>query len=239
MSVWVCAPSARDGGGTFPLFRKRGYKLCVWRDAGAPEIDADHVITGEWKGVYFAANRCFEWVFENDSQCDWSLFCGDDTTPDPNKGPGQIAKECSNHFSGIDGPCIDNATFGVCQPCGDDWTDSKGRVIERIAGSPFVGREFARRINQGRGVFWEEYFHMGGDEELWNVARNLGVYWERHDLCHLHQHWGRPKPGEKMVINPVIPKFLARANSPEEWRHFQKVFNERKRAGFPGSECLP
>ncbi len=35
-----------------------------------------------------------------------------------------------------------------------------------------------------------------------------------------------------------MPAFLERANSPEEWARYKRIFEGRKLAGFPGSEVL-
>lgn len=128
-------------------------------------------------------------------------------------------------------PC---STFGVMQPTGDRWLDSKGQcAIDRICGSPWIGREFAKRINQGRGPLWPEYHHMFADEELQNVALKYGVLWQRRDLIHEHKHWARPRG-----YREDMPQWAAAINSPEEWRASQTLFSERKAAGFPGSEPL-
>lgn len=157
-------------------------------------------------------------------------------------------------------------TFGVMQPTGDRWGDhrdthpyrphydasgrciqcghmkdhhrhSVGAYIDRVAGSPWMGREFCLRVNQGRGPLWPEYFHMGCDEELQAVATRLEVFWQRPDLTHLHKHWGRGLDG-KLVDSSTMPEFLKRANSIEEWNQYKKLFAEREAAGFPGSEPL-
>lgn len=75
---------------------------------------------------------------------------------------------------------------------------------------------------------------MGEDEELQAVATKLGVFWQRPDLIHRHNHWGRPRKGEKMGLTSRMPPFLLRANSPEEWNKYKRIFAERKAAGFPG-----
>lgn len=153
-------------------------------------------------------------------------------------------------------------TFGVMQPTGDRWGEhrnthqftarpgqgqqmcsqcgrfqenvihSVGAYIDRVAGSPWMGREFCLRVNQGRGPLWPEYFHIGCDEELQAVAKRLGVFWQRPDLIHLHRHWGRDAGKSNM------PEFLKRANSTEEWNAYKKLFTEREAKGFPGSEPL-
>lgn len=157
-----------------------------------------------------------------------------------------------------------NPTFGVMQCTGDRWGDQRnthvpqimkdgrcsvcgqpknaakhlqGAYIDRVAGSPWMGREFCLRVNQGRGPLWPEYFHMGVDEELQAVATRMRVFWQRPDLIHLHKHWGRG-PSDKPGSAANMPEFLKRANSVEEWHKYKKLFAEREAAGFPGSELL-
>lgn len=138
------------------------------------------------------------------------------------------------------------ATFGVMQPTGDRFGESpndpnpamRGAYIDRVAGSPWMGREWCKRINQGRGPLWPEYFHMGADEELQAIATKLGVLWQRPELLHHHAHWGRPREGERMAPSERMPEFLKRANSGEEWAAYKNLFAERKAAGFPGAEPL-
>lgn len=156
------------------------------------------------------------------------------------------------------------ATFGVMQPTGDRWGHDRnthtpqltkdgrcsqcghpkdhyrhmmGAYIDRVAGSPWMGREFCLRANQGKGPLWPGYYHMGCDEELQAVATRLGVFWQRPDLIHLHQHWGRGV-GDAMGLTANMPDFLKRANSREEWAKYKQLFLEREAAGFPGSEPL-
>jgi hypothetical protein len=90
-------------------------------------------------------------------------------------GAKQIAKECTAHFGG---------TFGVMQPTGDRWANGS---IDRICGSPWLGREFCTRMYHGKGPMYGGYLHMFGDEELQHVATRLGVLWQRRDLTHLSQ----------------------------------------------------
>jgi hypothetical protein len=113
-----------------------------------------------------------------------------------------------------------------------------GAYIDRVAGSPWIGREFARRMYQGRGPYWPEYTHMGVDEELQAVAMKYGVFWQRPDLTHFHQHWGRPREGETIGQSDRMPAFLKQANSAGEWKRYKRIFAERKAMGFPGSEPL-
>lgn len=158
--------------------------------------------------------------------------------------------------------------FGVMQPTGDRWGEDRnthaftpltscggckcqlcglqedapahmiGAYIDRVAGSPWIGREFARRMYQGNGPYFPEYTHMGVDEELQAVAQKLGVFWQRPDLTHFHQHWGRPRDGERIGQADRMPAFLEKANSAPEWARYKNIFASRKASGFPGSEPL-
>jgi hypothetical protein len=79
---------------------------------------------------------------------------------------------------------------------------------------------------------------MGEDEELQHVAIKHGVFWQRPDLIHYHDHWGRAREGERLGQRDRMPQFLEKANSPEEWHKYKKLFSERLAAGFPGSDPL-
>jgi len=120
------------------------------------------------------------------------------------------------------------------QPTGDRWAEGQwgfqNAPIDRVAGSAWIGREFALRAYGGDGPLWPEYRHMFPDEELQCVAEKLGVFWQRRDLTQFHNHWGRNGNAADM------PTFLAEANSREHWDKYKALFEARKAAGFPGHE---
>ena len=60
------------------------------------------------------------------------------------------------------------------------------------------------------------------------VAKELGVYWERQDLIHLHNHWRRT--GQQIPWAAAID---------QDYTEFIPVFWERLRAGWPGHVPLP
>lgn len=250
MSVYYCIPSKRppeEAEKCLRLWRERGYKLSIVRDAVDldPLFDADltwfsEPIWGGYPGYSIATNYAVKQALEEDSTCDFVVCGGDDIEPDLNHSAEEIARQCSEHFRSVSGlDCTSTAhwerieTFGVMQPTGDRWGDRQGPYIERVCGSPWIGREFALRINQGKGPLWPQYFHMGEDEELQAVAIKYGVLWQRPDLIHLHNHWGRARGQAE-----DRPAFLDRANTPEEWRKYKQLFAARQTAGFPGSEPL-
>ncbi len=229
MSVWWCVPSARDGGGTLPAWKEKGYKTALWRSTGVErDVPADLVMTGDYPGYYQATNRLIKTVLDADKSCDWVVCGGDDTLPDA-RNPEDIAIECSTYFLVRTG----RSTHGVMQPTGDPWLDGQGRIIERIAGSPWIGREFCERANLGNGPWWPEYTHCFGDEELQNVATRLGVFWQRPDLTHEHHNWARARGDQR-----DMPEFLREANSPQHWAKYKALYERRKAGGFPGSEVL-
>ena len=109
-----------------------------------------------------------------------------------------------------------------------------GKIIERIAGSPWIGREFFRCMYGGTGPWWHEYTHCFGDEELQCVAKKLGVFLQRADLTQYHENWARKRGSIE-----DRPAFLAEANSSAHWVKYQSIFLMRKAAGFPGHEPIP
>jgi len=128
-------------------------------------------------------------------------------------------------------------TFGVMQPTGDRWGDDAyarakwpdaPAMIDRICGSPWMGREFCLRINQGQGPLWMEYHHNWADEELQNVAIKYGCFWQRRDLTHYHNH-ARRKGGQWKEHQRGFDS---------DYTRMKPLFDARKKMNFPGSEPL-
>lgn len=246
MSVWLTIPSARppaEAEKCLALWRKQGYRIALWRDMPAWDAPSDPpcelmLVEPMYPGYAEAVNRLISQVMALDPHAEWFVTGGDDVEPDLNHTADEIAGQCSGYFRGLyDGSDRHHrATFGVMQPTGDRFANGS---IDRIAGSPWIGREFARRMYGGNGPYWHEYTHMFVDEEIQCVAEKYGVFWQRRDLIHLHHHFQR----ESVALNsPAIdkprPAFLNEANSPEHWKKYQAIFKARKAAGFPGSEPL-
>lgn len=210
----------------------------------------------EYPGYATAINALIEWVRVEDPDAEWFIAAGDDVYPDPNHTAEEIAAECADHFRDRTaemsyGPAmaggrtatpvaIMGPTFGVMQPTGDRFA---GGSIDRIAGSAWIGREFARRAYGGNGPLWPEYTHMFVDEELQEVAKKLGVFWQRPDLIHLHRHYQRFSDDihSTAVQMPTPPHMEASCNdgyTREHWIKYKAIFQKRKAEGFPGSEVL-
>lgn len=241
------------------LWRERGYRIALFCDspASAEDRSVDVILSPErlyinaYPGYSQASNALVNHALSIDPKCDWVVLGGDDMEPDLNHTAEEIARECSRYFDRINindaaqwkRPYIGGyaATFGVMQPTGDRYgEDARSREIygpdraaysDRVCGSPWIGREFALRINQGRGPLWPEYFHMFEDQELFDVASNLGVLWQRRDLIHYHHHWARARGRSE-----DMPEFLREVNSQKHWRESKAIYDRRKAAGFPGSE---
>jgi hypothetical protein len=259
MSVWLCIPSKRppqEAEKVLKLWRKRGYKIALFLDDWRFENRTyDRILsgftTGGYPGYANAVNALVKDVAYMDPTAEWFIAAGDDVEPDLNHSAEEIADQCLLHFSHVGASLCESGTFGVMQPTADRWGDTprsraqfgenRGAYIDRVCGSAWIGREFARRVNLGNGPLWPKYKHQFVDEELQEVATRLGVFWQRPDLMQLHRHWGRGPdeapnmPGDRSKM----PDFLTEANSTEHWAKYKKLFDTRKAAGFPGSELLP
>jgi len=233
-NVWLTIPSCRPGGGTIPAWRERGYKIAVLRQNEPIEADIQ-IRTGEYLGWARSTNILAKLVMQVDPLAMWCVSGGDDTLPEPNRTPDEIAAQLTAHFGG---------TFGVMQPTGDRWCDSdtsramfgqhRGAIIDRIAGSPWMGREWIERAYGGNGPMFAEHYHCWSDQELCEVAEKMGVYWRRRDLTHRHNHWLRDNDN-----------LTGRTDEPQSWRvasedymRGRALFEERKRLNFPGSDPL-
>lgn len=165
--------------------------------------------------------------------------------------------------------------FGVMQPTGDRWgqgrcttcqgsgtidemlhcgakltcLDCRGTgvsaVIDRICGSPWMGREFCRRMYHGGGPLYNGYYHNFADEELQHVARKLGVLWQRRDLTQTHRHWAQKQTKSATHTGLAgdvrnMPEWARKINDPalSDWDQSKALFAKRKAAGFPGHEPL-
>lgn len=251
VSVWYCIPSKRppeEAEKRLKLWRERGYKIALCRDEGEA-IPCDHLESVmPYPGYASVVNLLVREVIAAHPDAEWLVTGGDDIEPDANHSAEEIARECFEHFReriGDDEPPLyrklpEAGTFGVMQPTGDRYGADERHIgkpgsayIDRVCGSPWMGREFCRRMYGGRGPLCEEYFHMGEDEELQAVAEKLGVLWQRPDLIHFHRHWARARKSRE-----DMPAFLKRANSDEEWLKYKRIFAARQAAGFPGHEPL-
>lgn len=245
-NVWFCIPSIRPNGGTVPLWVEKGYRVCLVRQGPPVEIPGVvNLLVDRYHGWAPSVNMAVRHVLSIDAEADWFVAGGDDTEPDPNHTPDEIAEQCSHHFAmqnGFRGWMISRTyfmtvhadchpTMGVMQPTGDLalWPQSR---IDNFAGSPWMGREWCERAHQGNGPMDDRFHHMFGDECLQEVARKYGVFWQRPDLIHRHMHALRPGGGG-------LPEFLKPVNTPEHWHTSQMLFQNLKAAGWPGCEPLP
>lgn len=254
MSVWYCIPSKRqfdEAELVLAKWRERGYKIALWVDSALEGIQRKMILKscdlvlgteGPYPGYTVAVNALMREVLKDDAEAEWLVTGGDDVEPDPNYTAEQIAEQCSEHFANLhqdSGP--GGATFGVMQPTGDRWgDDAHGRArwptapayIDRVLGSPWFGREYVRRMYGGNGPLCQEYTHMFEDEEAQNVALKLGVLWQRRDLTHYHNHWGRG--GDQAAC----PEFLRHVAGDEHWAFSKAIFERRQREGYPGHEPI-
>jgi hypothetical protein len=230
--AWLCIPSARDKGGTSESWMAKGYGVALFRDAGSSPPVADLVLRGEYQGYAKSVNQLALAALRFDPECQWVVAAGDDTFPEQSIGPDEIATQLEGYFGG---------TFGICQFTGHRWGENEPwarqrfpdapAYIDRVCGSPWLGREWCLRGNQGAGPLHPGFFHMHVDECLQEVAKKLGILWQRRDLTHFHNHWGLGGFAENQ------PEFLRKVNSPEHWRESKELLDRLRGDGF--AECMP
>lgn len=199
-------------------WRERGYTMAFFIDPGPVKIETyaeDILIRAPYPGVWKACNALAKTAVE--CGADVCLFAGDDMEPDMNHTAQQIAEQYLERFP---------TGWGLMQPCGDP----QGQPINgkanaaRICGSAWFGREWIQKSYGGRGPTPTMYYHFYGDEEMAVVGEREGLLWWRPDLTQFHYHWSFGHGKREDYHEKAQVKWLAD----------QKVFNERKAAGFPG-----
>jgi hypothetical protein len=208
---------------------ERGYGVALWRDEENKE---------PYPGYAQAVNTLALTILERFPECDWIVTGGDDTLPDTSHTADEIADECTKVFTAKVYPDHIGdykSTFGVMQPTGDRFA---GGCIDRIAGSPWMGREWCLRANGGRGPLWPEFTHMFADEALKRSAEKMGVYWARPDLIHFHAHFQRADKsiGSRAIAKP-IPPHLVKWNTRQHWDEMKAIFQRLEAEDF--KSCLP
>lgn len=242
MSVWFVIPSKRPPDELsicLNAWREMGYRIAIAREPG-DALPADCTVDNTllipvagYLGWARSTNLLVNRVMAQYADAQWFVAGGDDYFPDPAKSADAIAGECEERF--LCSPFHD-ATFGVMQPTGDRWEERNGIArIDGIAGSPWMGREFCRRMYNGTGPMFNGYYHNFADEELQVLCQTLDVFWQRRDLCQMHRHWAR-KRGDWADA----PAWAYAINDPHrsDWDYSKRLFNERKRYGFPGHEPI-
>lgn len=236
-NVWVAFPSANPKRARETLLKwtAMGYRHAVllspsdlttgagMEPTGA-DIEVRHV---PYMGYYAACNYLCAMLVEKHG-ADVVVCAGDDMDPDPNKNAWTIAEECRAYAGG---------DLWICQPSGDrqGWIADKKHpeggtaAADRICGSPWLSAGYIRRGYGGRGPWPYQYHHYFGDEELKIVAECLGILWQRRDLTHDHRHWSWGRSAKE----PHHAAFQMHRIAD------QRVFRERKAAGFPGSDLEP
>ncbi len=271
MSVWFVIPSKRplaEANVCFSAWMDMGYRVAVAREPedGRPE-GVKIIDVSMYQGWARSVNLLTSSIMALDLEAAWFVTGGDDYFPDPTKRAEDIAKECREYFAG--------RYFGVMQPTGDRWGEGRcptcyatGRiypaidwggssvcpdcngagvsaVIDRICGSPWMGREFCRMMYHGGGPLYNGYYHNFADEELQHVARKLGVLWQRRDLTQTHRHWAQKQTKSATHTGLAgdvrnMPEWARKINDPalSDWDQSKALFAKRKAAGFPGHESL-
>jgi hypothetical protein len=257
MSVWFAVPSCRprdEAVKRLQMWRDMGYRIALLRQ-GEPigrHLTQIEIAMDAYLGWARSTNILCRWILRHDPKAEWIVGGGDDYCPDLCLRAEEIAEDCREYFGrrvweDIPHPEIEGAmmrgsrpTFGVMQPTGDRWGDTpearaqygpnRGAYLDRICGSPWMGREWCQRTYGGRGPMFEDYFHYFADEELQEVAQGAGLLWQRRDVLQIHEHWGR----KENATEADAPDWYRRNVTPD-WQRSQELFTRRKAAGFPGA----
>ena len=225
MIAWFCVPSAAPIGqanACFKVWRSLGYGVAIIGEdeARAWRLDVDfRLFQADYVGYAAAVNRLVEAVLLRDSACQWLVTGGDDVYPDPGYQADELAAELTAHFG---------STLGVMQPYGGDLSWSAN--AQRIAWSPWLGREWCSRAYQGQGPLCPLYYHGWADLELRLVAEREGVFWARPDLIHRHETWKARIP---RLLRPTHLRHTVPAIPIDE-----ALFKQRQVSSFPGSALL-
>ena len=204
------------------LWLDAGYGLVFYQDDKTlPFVEHARVstIVGPYGGFWRAINIMAQFALDDNAAV--CLYAGDDHEPDPKKSAHEIGEEYLQRFAN---------GFGVMQPSGDkQGADESGRsAAQRIAGSPWFGRDWIKRAYGGNGPVDGRYHSFYADESLYEVARKLGVYWMRDDLCQLHKHWSWGHTNRQ----PYHEK------NQRHWLSDKAIFDDSKLKSFPEGEPL-
>jgi len=254
MSIWYCVPSARPDGGTLREWHEKGYSIAVWRDPGSPSLPfligvPHYLIVMPYPGYAKSVNWLVNEAMVCDPSCEWFVTGGDDVSPDLAHSPEEIAESCTKEFwkRNLFAMSIERTdrlgTMGVMQPTGDRWGADEPwarknwpqapAYIDRICGSPWMGREFCRRANAGKGPLCEDYEHMYVDEHLQEYAKQLGILWQRPDLIQYHHHalrGGKPQSS--------LPPHLKCRYEGSHFKDAKAIFDRHMAAKFAGLEPI-
>lgn len=220
MKHWVVFPAAdpNRGWACAKKWIDRGFQALVLVDnplwIHTSEMSF-HLMQGPsvFPGYYKVANAITMEAFKRGAEL---VTCiGDDMLPDPTRTADDIQVMYFKRFPNGE---------GVLQATGDE----QGEKIngewnsQRICGSPTFGRGWYETGYKEIGGFCSQYRSFYGDEDLLNVAKKRGVLWQEPSIKIDHVHWAFGR-AVKQTYHDAAQK---------NWEADQKVFFERKAAGF-------
>jgi hypothetical protein len=212
--VWFAIPSASPERcrSSLPAWRAMGYKVAVLQNQVRADIPADICVWSDhYPGWAGSINQMVREIVP--SSCPVIVSGGDDMLPDPNLSAEQIKRQFLERFPD---------TLGVMQPMGDQHLGAG-----TFCGSPWLGRAWCERAYHGAGPMFAGYAHNWADNELYWVARCLGVLECRADLVQRHEHFTRTGQSE--------PDYWTKNVSARDRADVQ-LFLARAWQSFPGHE---
>ncbi len=223
MNVFVVFPTANTAAANVTLekWHERGYRSIVAIDLAQEKPQAEFVlsIATPYPGFSVVTNMLIRYAM--DEGADLIVVAGDDIDPAPDFTAADLAARFFRRFPG---------GFGVAQPTADAYGALAPDAPYPACVSPWIGREFARRINGGLGVYHAGYRDLFPDAELWSISQRLGVLDLWPDVTQYHHHWTRG-------CEDTLPKGK-RARITNNARHDRELFIARREAGFPGNEPI-
>lgn len=218
MSWWYAFPSgdhvvARQCG---RVWQSLGFKVAVMLDDDEPHAAWADVCVhtgGRFPGYAKSTNRLIAECLKRGAS--HVIGGNDDMYPREGCDLKTLAACWHDRFGG--------STLGVLQPTGDMYGGMAWSAIV-----PVIGREYAERINGGRGVYWPEYFSLFSDTELHDVARKLGLYHTEPGITIYHDHYTRN--GSDQL--PAAKREAQQRESSSD----RVLYETRVATGFPGHD---
>ncbi len=214
--VWFAIPSASPENcrRVLPVWREMGYRTAILQNFERADIPADLVVWSDhYPGWAGSINILAREVVPASAPI--IVSGGDDMLPDPNVPADRLAEQFLDRYPD---------TFGVMQPHGDDYHDTR-----HYCGSPWLGRAFCDRMYKGRGPMFPGYRHNWADVELYWVAKCRGLLWSRPDLTQRHEHFFRKEQDK--------PAYWTHSVQSNDFRDVS-LYLERKAREFPGHDPI-
>ena len=236
-AVWPSINPKRSNE-TARLWIGQGYQVAIMTNGYMPVKAFLATVTGtaaEYKGYYQSVIVLAHMAIK-EGRADVIIFAGDRISPPMHARAWQLGATFAAKFPN---------GYGVMQPMAAQWkpTISGLSAREEMSApnrrmhatppsaerceSPWIGRRFVTEVYNGNGPYCSDYGQYFGDVELYEVARRMGVLWQRTDVVQEFDHWS--KPG-----GPSMEDYQ-QANFDRWYEKDLATYRARRYKEFPGS----